>query len=75
MKWKTFWKTVTWQSFAFGLTMVVGKVYYGNWSITPVAVFLVFVLPPLFYVHERIWERKNLNQSKEPKKKRKRNLR
>lgn len=58
---RAFWKTVTWQSFTFVVTMISGRVYYGNWSLSPVAAFLALIFPPLFYIHERIWER---NKSK-----------
>ena len=50
-----FAKTVSWQLFTLTVTLIAGRLYYGNWSLNKLMAILFTFFFGAFYVHERLW--------------------
>ena len=48
-------KTLCWRILSFTIALLIGRVWFGNWSVTGFTIFLTILLTFVYYYFEKVW--------------------
>jgi hypothetical protein len=51
-------KAVAWQALCLAYSLSMGRLWFGEWSVSAFSIFLCGSLVPIFYVYEKAWGKK-----------------
>lgn len=52
-----FKKTIVFRIFSFIMTLIASRIWFGNWHMTPFAIFLIPYCSVIYYIFELFWKR------------------
>ena len=48
-------KTLCWRILSFTTALLIGRVWFGNWSVTGFTIFITILLTFVYYYFEKVW--------------------
>jgi len=48
-------KAILWQTFCLVYSILLGRIWFREWSVSVFSIFLCVSLVPIFYVYDKVW--------------------